>query len=43
MVHHPIIQNDVDEILPKGAFEPSVGGAFILSNVFVVPKHTGGL
>ena len=41
--HHPIIQKAVDELLSKGAFEPSSGGAGFYSNVFVVPKHTGGL
>ena len=41
--HHPIIQKDVDELLAKGAFEPSSGGAGLYSSVFVIPKHTGGL
>ena len=38
-----IIQKEVDELLAKGAIEPSSGGAGFYSNVFVVPKHTGGL
>ena len=42
-VHHPIIQKEVDELLAKGAIEPSSGGAGFYFNMFVVPKHTGGL
>ena len=41
--HHPVIQKEVDELLAKGAIEPSSGGAVFYSSVFVVPKHTGGL
>ena len=41
--HHPVIQKEVDELLTKGAIEPSSGGASFYSSVFVVPKHTGGL
>ena len=41
--HHPVIQKEVDELLAKGAIEPSPGGASFYSSVFVVPKHTGGL
>ena len=41
--HHPFIQKEVDELLAKGAIEPSSGGAGFYSSVFVVPKHTGGL
>ena len=41
--HHPIIQKEVDELLAKGAIEPSSGGAGFYSSIFVVPKHTGGL
>ena len=26
MAHHPVIQNEVDELLAKGSFEPSTGG-----------------
>ena len=37
--HHPIIQKEVDELLAKGAIEPSSGGAGFYSSVFVVPKH----
>ena len=36
--HHPIIQKEVDELLSKGAIEPSSGGAGFYSSVFVVPK-----
>ena len=41
--HHPIIQKEVDEQLAKDAIELSVGGSGFCSNIFVVPKHTGGL
>ena len=41
--HHPIIQNEVDDLLAKGTTEPSSGGAGYCSSVFVVPKHTGGV
>ena len=41
--HHPVIQKEVDELLAKGAIEPSSGGAGFYSSVFVVPKCTGGL
>ena len=41
--HHPVIQKEVDELLAKGAIEPSSGGGGFYSSMFVVPKHTGGL
>ena len=41
--HHPVIQKEVDELLAKGAIEPSSSGAGFKSSMFVVPKHTGGL
>ena len=41
--HHPVIQKEVDELLAKGAIEPSSGGAGFYSRMFVVPKHIGGL
>ena len=41
--HHPIIQKEEDELLSKGANEPSSGGAGFYTNVFVVHKCTGGL
>ena len=41
--HHPVIQKEVDELLAKGAIEPSSGGAGFYSSMFVVRKHTGGL
>ena len=31
--HHPIIQKEVDEVLSKGAVEPSSGGAGFYSSV----------
>ena len=40
---HPVIQKEVDELLAKGAVEPSSGGAGFYSSMFVVPKHTAGL
>ena len=43
VAHHPIIQKEVEELLAKGAIEPSSGGSGSYSSVFVVPKHTGGL
>ena len=39
----PLSRREVDDLLGKGAFEPSTGGAGFYSNIFVVPKHTGGL
>ena len=41
--HHPVIQKEVDELLAKGAIEPSSGDAGFYSSMFVVPKCTGGL
>ena len=41
--HHPVIQKEIDELLAKGAIEPSSNGASFYSSMFVVPKHTGGL
>ena len=41
--HHPVIQKESDELLAKGAIEPSSGGAGFYSSMFVVPKCTGGL
>ena len=41
--HHPVIQKEVDELLAKGAIEPSSGGAGFYSSIDVVPKCTGGL
>ena len=41
--HHPVIQKEVDELLAKGALEPSSGGAGFYSSMFVVPMCTGGL
>ena len=38
---HPVIQKEVDELLAKGAKEPSSGGAGFYSSMFVVPKLTG--
>ena len=43
MAHHYIIQKEVDELLAKGANGPLTGGAGFYSNVFVVPKCTGGI
>ena len=41
--HHLVVQKEADELLAKGAIEPSSGGAGFYSSMFVVPKHTGGL
>ena len=41
--HNPILQKEVNELLAKGEIEPFSGGAGFYSNVFVVPKHFGGL
>ena len=41
--HHPVMQKEVDELLAKGAIEPSSGGAGFYSSMFVVPTYTGGL
>ena len=41
--HHPVIEKEVDELLFKGAIEPSSGGTGFYSSMFVVPKCTGGL
>ena len=41
--HHPVIQREVDELLVKGAIEPSSGHAGIYSSMFLVYKCTGGL
>ena len=41
--HHPVIQKEADELLAKGAIEPSSRGTGFYSSMFVVPKHTGSL
>ena len=41
--HHPVIQKEVDDLLAKGAIEPSSRDAGFYSSMFVVPKCTGGL
>ena len=41
--HHPNIQKEVNELLAKGAIESSSGSAGFCSNMFVVPRCTGGL
>ena len=43
VAHHPIILKEVDELLAKGAIEPSTVGAGFYSNVLVFPKCTGSL
>ena len=40
---HCHISQEVDELLTKGAIEPSIGNAGFYSNVYVVPKCTGDL
>ena len=39
----PLFTRRLDELLAKGAIEPSSGGVGFYSNVFVVPKHTADL
>ena len=41
--HHPVIQKEVDELLAKGAIEPSSGGTGFYFSMFLVPKCTGSL
>ena len=41
MAYHAIIQKEVDELLGKGAIEPSMGGAGLYLDVFDFPKCTG--
>ena len=41
--HHPIIQQEVDELLAEGAIEPSSCGAGFHCNVLAVPKCTEDL
>ena len=43
MADHPIIQKEVDELLIRDATDPLNDGTGFYLNVFVVPKHTGGL
>ena len=43
VAHHPVIQKEVDNLLPMGASEPSTDGTGFYSNVFAFPKHAGGL
>ena len=43
LVHHTVIQNEVDELLAKETIELYTGGAGFHCNVFVVPKHMGDL
>ena len=40
IAHYSVIHREVDGMLAKGSVEPLSG---FYSNVFVVPKHTGGL
>ena len=41
--HHPFIQNEVDELLGRGAIASSTGAAGFYSNVFVASKCTDSL
>ena len=41
--HHSIVQKEVDELLTKGSVGLSTVGAGFCPNIFVVPKHMGGL
>ena len=39
----PFIQEEMDELLTKGAIKPCTGCDGFYSNIFVIPKHMGGL
>ena len=41
--HHSIIQKEVCELLAKGNIEPFTVWTGFNSNIFVAPKHMGGL
>ena len=41
-VHHSVIQKEAHDLLSKGVIEPLTGVGVLYSNMFVVPKHTGG-
>ena len=41
--HSCIIQREVDKLLTQDVMKPLTGSANFYSNMFVVPKHTGGL
>ena len=43
MAHHPIIHNELDELLATGAIEPLTGIVGFYLNIFVIPKYAGGL
>ena len=43
VIHNPGIHKEVDELLAKGAIEPSTGGSSFLSYVFMVLELTGSL
>ena len=43
MKAHPIIQDEVNELLANGAIEPATSGSSFNSNIFAVSKHAGGL
>ena len=43
VAHHPVIKKEVDGLLVKGVIEPLTAGSGFYSNVFVIPKCTGGL
>ena len=43
MVHHPVMQKEVDELIANDAIYQYNGGADFYSNVYVVPKHMGEL
>ena len=43
VVHHPVTQQAVDELLARGTIGASTGGGNFYSNVCLAPKHTVGL
>ena len=42
LVHHPVNQKEVQELLANRAIEPLTGGVGLNSSVFVASKHLAG-
>ena len=43
LAYHLFTLNEADEVLTKGAIEPSTSGVGFYCNVFMVPKLMGSL
>ena len=41
LAHHPVIQDEMQELLAKGTIESSPGGAGFYSNMFLILKCSG--